>query len=374
MARRLAQPFTSRGSIVRYHATLGWENTPGAQAWLHRSEYSVHLEFNSHGMRGPERSYQKPAGVTRTLLLGDSYTEGYTVPEPDSVRAVLERELTGSGCSRHEVFNGGPIGYSTDQEYFFYLDEGRRFSPDVTVVLFCWNDLYFNTTGAQGKPYFDVDGDSLVLRNSPVPRPRDGGWQRSPEPRRPRLEPWRGSMALRLLSERTARGNFGLHRLLARLGLVEPAKAKQPVPPDLWPTEIGHDAEVEDMWRTTGAILRALKRDVEKDGGRLALLYIPERHELTERDWNLTLQAYQGARRTWRRGRVLARLRELCQREQIPLLDPSPALAQAQASWRPAYFPEDGHWTEVGHAVAAHELARFLRTSGWLPCATGSQR
>lgn len=374
MRQRLAKPFTTRGSIVRYDPTLGWAKPPGAQGWLHRSEYSVHLEINAHGLRGPDRPYRKPPGVTRTLLLGDSYAEGYTVPEAETVRARLEQELNERGCGRNEVLNGGTIGYSTDQEYLFYLEEGRRYAPDAVVVLFCWNDLYFNTTGEQGKPYFELEDGRLLLRNSPVPPPRDGPWLRSPEPRQPTLLPWRGSMALRLLSDRSAAGNPELHRWLARLGLAEPGDGKEPVGPDLWPIEIGHKAEVDAMWEVTAAILAALKKEVEANAGRLALLYIPERGELSDRAWELSLQKFQGARRTWRRGRILERLRQVTGELGIPLLDPSAPLARAQSGWRPAYFPEDGHWTQVGHALAAKELASFLVERGLLSCPTPAGR
>jgi hypothetical protein len=204
VGRRVARPFTTRGSIVRFHPTLGWDHPPNAEAWLHRPEYDVLLKFNSKGLRGPERPYEKPAGAFRALLLGDSFTDGYTVAEEKSVRAALEGELKARGCGQAEVFNAGAIGYSTDQEYLFYQQEGRKYSPDVVVVMFCSNDLYFNTTGEQGKPYFDLDGDKLVLRNSPVPPPDRGEWVRSPEPRPLRIKPWKGSMALRLLSDRIA--------------------------------------------------------------------------------------------------------------------------------------------------------------------------
>jgi lysophospholipase L1-like esterase len=370
--RQAARPFTTRGSIVRYHPTLGWDKPPGASAWLHRSEYSVKLEVNSRGLRGPDRPYAKPAGVVRTLLLGDSFTEGYAVAEERSVRAMLEQRLNAARCGRHEVVNGGTIGYSTDQEYLFYLAEGRRYAPDVVVALFCWNDLHFNTTGEQGKPYFELQHGELSLRNSPVPSPPEGTWLRSPEPRQPSLAAWRGSMALRLLSQRTETGNPDLHALLARLGLVEPARGKQPVPKDLWPIETGHEPEVALMWDVTTALFRAMKRAVEADSARLVLFYIPERAELSDREWELSLQKYQGARKTWRRGRIFERLAQLSRELGIPLVDPRPAMAKAQAGWRPAYYPEDGHWNEVGHALAAEELARFLIAERSASCAPGA--
>src|SRR6185295_10032130 len=110
-ARQMARPFTTRGSIVRFHPLLGWDHPPNAEAWLHRPEYSVLLKFNSKGLRGPERPYEKPPGTFRTLLLGDSFTDGYTVAEEKSVRAALEGELAARGCARNEVFNAGDIGY-----------------------------------------------------------------------------------------------------------------------------------------------------------------------------------------------------------------------------------------------------------------------
>jgi hypothetical protein len=366
VSRRVARPFTTRGSIVRFHPTLGWDHPPNAEAWLHRPEYDVLLKFNSKGLRGPERPYQKPAGAFRALLLGDSFTDGYTVSEEKSVRARLEGELRSRGCALAEVFNAGAIGYSTDQEYLFYQQEGRKYAPDVVVVMFCSNDLYFNTTGEQGKPYFDLDGENLVLRNSPVPPPDRGGWVRSPEPRPLRIKPWKGSMALRLLSDRTQAGNPALHRWLARFGAVEPTKVEA-IPYDMWPMGKDHPREVNDMWARTAAILEALKQAVEKDGGRLLLFYIPDRSEVNDRAWELTRAMYSLGPR-WSRDRVLERLRKTTEVLGIPLVDPREPLRAAEAGRTPAHFPEDGHWTEVGHEIAAREIAAALAREGMSRC------
>lgn len=366
VARQVARPFTTRGSIVRYHPLLGWDHPPDAEAWLHRPEYDVLLKFNSKGLRGPEYPYEKPAGVFRTLLLGDSFTDGYTVAEEKCVRADLERELGSRDCAGNQVLNSGAIGYSTDQEYLFYRLEGRKYAPDAVVVLFCSNDLYFNTTGEQGKPYFALEGEKLVLRNSPVPPPDRGGWERRPEPRELRIKPWRGSMALRLLSDRSEAGNPALHRFLAGLGLVEPTKVEG-VPYDMWPMGKDHPREVNDMWARTAAILQALKREVEADGGRLLLFYIPDRSEVNDRAWELTRAMYSLGPR-WSRDRVFERLRKTAGILGIPLVDPRQPLRSAEASAHPAHFQEDGHWTEVGHAIAAREIAAALAREGMLRC------
>jgi hypothetical protein len=365
VSRATARPHTTRGSIVRFHPLLGWDHPPNAEAWLHRPEYSVFLKFNSKGLRGPERPYEKPAGRFRTLLLGDSFTDGYTVAEEKSVRARLESELAGRGCAGNEVFNAGAIGYSTDQEYLFYNLEGRKYAPDA-VVVFCSNDLYYNTTGEQGKPYFDLDGETLVLRNSPVPPPDRGGWVRSPEDRPLKVKAWKGSMALRLLSERTQAGNPVLHRFLARFGLVEPTKVEK-VPYDMWPMGKDHPKEVGEMWARTAAILKALKGATEADGARLLLFYIPDRSEVNDRAWELTRAMYSLGPR-WSRDRVLERMKKTAAEIDVPLVDPREPLRAAEQGSTPAHFQEDGHWTEVGHAIAAREIAAALAREGMLRC------
>ena len=356
---RERRPHTTRGSFVRYHPLLGWDKPPGASGWIHRPEYSVFLEVNAKGLRGPDRPYEKPAGVFRTLLLGDSFTEAYTVAEEKSVRAVLEAELQRAGL-KAEVINGGTMGYSTDQELLFHRLEGHRYQADLAVVLFCSNDVYFNTTGEQGKPWFVLEDGRLVLKGSPV-FPKKGHWKRGPEPRPIEITSWRGSMALRLLSDRTSQGAPRLHRALARLGLVEGGGRVrvEPIPMELTPLGTIHHAEVKTMWAVTEALLRQLKTEVEAGGGRLALLYIPDRFQVSERDWELTRQQYDLGKR-FDPHRMQERVKRICADAGIPFVDPLPALQATQAA-RSGYFLQDGHWNEDGHEIAARTLADFVR-------------
>ena len=355
-----SQPGAIRNPMVRYHPTLGWDKPPGAEGWIRRPEYNVHLVINAHGLRGPDRPYEKPRGVHRTLLLGDSFTEGYTVAEEETVRARLEALLDAAGCATHEVINGGTAAYSTDQEYLFFLEEGARYEPDVVVVLFYYNDLVGDTPGGLGKPSFDLVGESLVLRDSPVPERVPG----RPVARPFGIKPWRGSVALRLLSDRTSGANPGLHRALARLGLVEPEVDLGPMPRELWLFGPGHRDEVTLMWRRVRAILAALKQAAESRGARLVVFHVPARFEVDDRAWDLTRERYSMGRRWWRRERVFEDLRKACRSLGLLLVDPRDALRAAQASGRPAYFVRDGHWTAEGHAVAARALADFLGRHG----------
>ena len=74
--------------------------------------------------------------------------------------------------------------------------------------------------------------------------------------------------------------------------------------------------------------------------------------------------------RWWRAGRVFDRLRGFSADRDITLLDPRFAFQEAKRRGVQAYFPEDGHWNEEGHRVAAEVLARALRRQGWVACAS----
>ncbi len=132
----------------------------------------MRLQINAHGLRGPDRPYEKPPGVRRVLLLGDSITEGYSVEEPYTLRSVLEALLNSRGEGRFEVINGGTAGYSTDQEYLFYVAEGVRYEPDVVVLLFCYNDLYPSLGGEGGNRTSTSSTDGWLSATSPSRRSR----------------------------------------------------------------------------------------------------------------------------------------------------------------------------------------------------------
>src|SRR5262245_27186081 len=197
-ARRAARADAREASLVRPDPVLGWSKRPGAEADLVRPEYHVHLVVNADGLRGPRVDGPPPAGTRRVLILGDSFAEGYTVDEGDTVRARLQAALAAAGPA--QVLNGGTHGYSTDQEYLFYRDTGARYAAADVVLLFYYNDLFGNTSDANGKPVFTLEGGALRLH-----APAHAGSERVDLAWRPaHLVPWHHSMALRLLSDRTA--------------------------------------------------------------------------------------------------------------------------------------------------------------------------
>ena len=100
------------------------------------------FETNSHGFRGPERSHQKPSGIFRISLIGDSVTMGAGVLEEDTYAAGLERTLNRERADqRYEVLNIGLSGLNTHWVVRRFEELGLPFDPDMVIYGFTINDI-----------------------------------------------------------------------------------------------------------------------------------------------------------------------------------------------------------------------------------------
>jgi Flp pilus assembly protein TadD/lysophospholipase L1-like esterase len=93
---------------------------------------------NAHGLRDQERTLEKPPGIRRILLLGDSVVEGYKLRENETISRQLESRYSDR---RTEVLNFGVSAYCTRAEVELLRTKGLDFSPDVVVLLFVENDF-----------------------------------------------------------------------------------------------------------------------------------------------------------------------------------------------------------------------------------------
>ena len=118
---------------------MSFAHQPNSRAFLMGSDVTI----NSQGLRDHEYSLEKPPGVYRVLLLGDSTTLGWGVPLNETAAKILERELNAlhlPGYQRFEVINAGVGNYDTVQEVTYYETRGREFHPDLVVLVYFIND------------------------------------------------------------------------------------------------------------------------------------------------------------------------------------------------------------------------------------------
>lgn len=352
-----------------YDPALGWRKKKNATATYKRREYTVQVRINSQGLRDPERAVEPAPGTFRVLALGDSFMEGYTVDLDETLTRRLEARLNGSGC-RAEVVNGGTSAYSTDQEYLFYRIDGARYRPALVLLFFFWNDViysdrqdYFGTP----KPVFEMGGGGLRIHRYPVKeKPKDPPAGGEPE------EAPGGSAFLEMLRERLWVGAPDAHDALARLGLWNPIPKVAPRL-EMLVYDRRDLAPVEDAWEKVGAIVKALKEDVEAHGSSLGIVHVPGRMEIQDSAWQATKKLYRLAEGAWDLDKVKNKLLALGASLGVPVIDLVPALREAESPFRSTYFTFDGHWNARGHDVAAGALFDWIKRTGSLPSACGGR-
>ena len=118
-------------------------------------EFAVHYRFNDRGCRGPSVPVPAPAGHRRILLLGDSFTLGVGVHEPDTFAARLQALLNADGQGvRYDVINCAVSGYATRQERQMYELQAAHYRPDVVIVSMVMNDVSSWVDDVEGGHFF----------------------------------------------------------------------------------------------------------------------------------------------------------------------------------------------------------------------------
>ncbi|NOY40137.1 MAG: SGNH/GDSL hydrolase family protein [Nitrospirae bacterium] len=100
---------------------------------------------NSLGLRNREIGPKKK-GVYRILFLGDSLIWSGETTSGKYFTEVLEDRLNAKYSTRtrsYEVINAGVPGYTTYQELEFLKIYGLDMKPDIVVLGFVFNDLYY---------------------------------------------------------------------------------------------------------------------------------------------------------------------------------------------------------------------------------------
>jgi len=147
------------------HPTRGYTLNPGSRTWHQELDFTVLINVNSHGLRGPEIS---PKGSKqRILIIGDSTTYGSGVPEDQIIPVLLAKEFNPALV---DVVNGSFTTYNTVQELLFLLEEGLAFEPDLVILAFSPNtDIQANTIPLQSlyqkkkrRPYASLDENGAL--------------------------------------------------------------------------------------------------------------------------------------------------------------------------------------------------------------------
>jgi len=321
---------TDRGVWV-YDATKGWFHQPRAsgQSSLGGPDLGI-IRINSMGFRDREFTLEKPDGVKRILVFGDSFVFGVGVDQSHLFSTRLEELLNASSSRRFEVINMGVSGYSTDQEYLLFRELGKALDPDLVILVVCYNDYFGNSTDfiylKYYKPYFAMDGRGrLELRNVEVPRL--SRWQR--------VKVWLGQESQLWNSMRSRRSDVPLLR--GAFDFFQIAVPNRTT-----------DREVA----LTAAIIRDFHREAKESGIPLLVTTTAGGGGVDEPDGSFRRRDLE--------------LEKLLAQEDIEYLDLWPTLVRARQEDPEKHwgFPGNTHWNIDAHRVAAEAVYERLKANG----------
>ncbi|MHB8834565.1 MAG: SGNH/GDSL hydrolase family protein [Candidatus Methylomirabilia bacterium] len=303
-----------------YDPILGWKGNPHLEVYDGKGTAPENLVYatNAAGYNDREWPARRPGGVAkRIVVLGDSFAYGFGVHFGEAFPHQLEL-LLGGGT---QVSSFGIPGYSTDQELLQLRDEALLLRPDLVLVGLFMDDIFNNGAiatheGKYPKPYFEIQGSELLLKNVPVPDLRSR------------------SALIRFLKERFYRLRTKLHvdprwRTSDWLSAFDPAFAET------------------EQWRVTLALLARMNALCAQQKIRFAVVVIPFAEQVSDPQ----LRSPQEV------------LRDFGRRESIPVLDLLPHFENRVDE---AYLENDLHWTARGHQIAAQSIAVFLEREGLL--------
>lgn len=308
-----------------------YDATPTVRRLLHPGQEGVVRRDTGDGFRArfrvnaagfnSDREYSpdKPAGIFRVAVLGDSFVEALQVDPDRSLSAVAARTLSADGRAV-EVLPFAASGLGTIDEHHLLRDVAAEFRLDAVVVVFHDNDI--------------TDCDPAAPDAPPAPEAGPPGeFVRTPRGR---------SLLSRSALARWLIWQQGLHRL-GRTGAGHPAwrTAAVPEPEDI----AAHRARAESA-------LEHIRRFCADRNWPLVVLHVPPYHAMSYCDEEIP------GREGLDFDRVGRRLSEWCAGRGVRCRRLGPDLeADHAATGGRHYLRGDGHWNAEGHAVAGRALA-----------------
>lgn len=344
---------------LRMDPVSGWVPMEGKQ-FTHRGEGFSRGWYNSLGMPDVERSVKKPPGVFRIALVGDSFTEGFSVQPPYRFGNLLEKRLNSTYSGRKfEVLNFGVPAYNFGQKYIRLKTFALNFEPDLVLMQCRPNEMLWLGPELNGwtsaKPNFFLGNDGQLLEE----RNQQTRWNQSADGRRMRNTFWLrrnsriwGVVAQQMAAVETWQRKTRRYWKQLRKGefATQRAVATAPAPAS---ADTSRDDAVRHLSKVCRALVWESKNESEKRGAKFAVLYFP-----TISDTGNSLERLLFEKNSEETG--------------INYYDLTPVYA--------AYSPEQQkklfsgyHFSKEGYQVAADKIFDYLTSKGMLEASDKNQ-
>lgn len=309
---------------------------PGFKDKLRSNEFDVDIVINSRGFRGAEWSTDARRPI---LVLGDSFTFGYGVPEDAVFTALLQDSLRRLE-SNVTVYNAGVPGYGTTQEQQLLEQLWSFVKPQVVILAFTVGSDLRNVVeqNLQEELGYQVKDGFLVPKGMQVGQ----------------------SLPIKAFFQERSHLYVLLQKTRVRMSLRGTAQS-QPTRDCEHFLARNPCGAVEAAWRLVGGALSEMKSRCDGEGAQLVLLSIPHPVQIYDDLWERELELLNSSVTTFDRLGVQTRLRVVADSLGVITIDPTSAFRRSRREQ--LYFSLDRHMTESGHRIIASKLLQVMAGS-----------
>jgi len=138
------------------------------------NQHHVTINVNSHGLRGPEISIEKPENTYRVIIIGGSTTFGHGSSSDDTtIPAFVQKKFDKENLSKNiQVINAGVNSLYSFTETYHIKNKLMKFNPDLIVNYGGGNDadLYIPNPKVKTPEEYKKELESFKFRNYPFYR------------------------------------------------------------------------------------------------------------------------------------------------------------------------------------------------------------
>lgn len=342
-------------------------------------EYEYMLETNRRGLRYRDIDEKSTHADYRVFVVGDSFTEGVGVDADCRFTDLLEKRIE-SGGATVQFINGGISGSGPDKYYRLFQNIGLEYKPNALLICVYMNDvantremmdsvtldsrfdrrgLYRVCHGLWPRFYtlLSVVKSNIEYRNR---NRKNGYFERVTEAAAIRdisdevVDAWKERLPMKLVRAVEQRRFNGA---ILSYGLLYP---------DYWKESIDiSSARAERKYGVMIHIFDNLIDLCDRQNIETAVVLIPSRFLYDSSSYD--------ARNVWIIGgthvdkrwltmttEIQERLRFWADSRGLPFIDLTPAFRDAVGSGDRLCWELDGHWTNVGHEVAADAIYSWI--------------
>ncbi len=295
-----------------------------------KMRYLNFVKWNATGHFDHDYSINKPPGVFRVVLIGDSYVESVQTPLDSTFHKLTETALnqtdTGLNAKHYELIALGNSGFGQREEFDVLRTQGIKYDPDLVIIALCGNDF--------------CDDDPELKRELIVA----------------------GGSVTPIVRQLAHHGFFALAFMKKRMEDIIRNRIK--MSPELLQWSKNDIPSVETAWTRTLDYLRKSRDLCQAKGVAFLAIYVGSeievRYAIDPQGTLAALKAMGGPHATmnWDILKSVKRIKTYCDRFHINFASLVGPLAEAQGRTGKVVFAD--HYSFFGHEVVAAALTCFM--------------